>query len=198
MDGERIALETPVGTLDVVVGEKGLRVLSFRDEAWDRVPRRRVATKGTLTSKASVIVAALDAYFAGETEAIDRIPVDPEGTPFQLRVWKALRKVPTGCTISYSKLAEKVGSPSAVRAVALCNARNPIALVVPCHRVIGKDGSLTGYGGGLDRKRWLLEHEGALLPTGDQDAAGSRTGGEKRTESLRWPAPSTRVSLPER
>jgi methylated-DNA-[protein]-cysteine S-methyltransferase len=103
------------------------------------------------------------AYFRGELSALDDIPVDGGGTAFQRKVWNALREIPAGTTKSYSELAEVVGRPSAVRAVGMINGRNPISIVVPCHRVIGKDGSLTGYGGGLDRKRWLLQHEGALL-----------------------------------
>lgn len=102
---------------------------------------------------------ALKAYFAGDMEALDGIPVVFGGTPFQNKVWKALRRIPTGTTLSYGALAKKIGEPSAVRAVGLANGANPIALVVPCHRVIGSDGSLTGFGGGLPRKRWLLEHE---------------------------------------
>ena len=90
-------------------------------------------------------------------------PVDGGGTPFQQKVWAALRQIPCGETWSYSDLADVVGRPSATRAVGMINGRNPISIVVPCHRVIGKDGSLTGYGGGLDRKRWLLQHEHALL-----------------------------------
>jgi methylated-DNA-[protein]-cysteine S-methyltransferase len=103
---------------------------------------------------------AINRYFDGDIAAIDKIPVRTAGTPFQRSVWKALRKIPNGATISYSKLAEEIGRPTAVRAVGLANGSNPIGIVVPCHRVIGANGSLTGYGGGLERKRWLLEHEG--------------------------------------
>ena len=92
-------------------------------------------------------------------EALDRIPAVFSGTPFQNRVWKALRKIPIGTTTSYGALAKKIGEPKAVRAVGLANGSNPIGVVVPCHRVIGSDGSLTGYGGGLPRKKWLLDHE---------------------------------------
>lgn len=99
-------------------------------------------------------------YFDGELSAIDRLPVEPGGTPFQREVWNALRKIPCGTTISYGQLARRIGRPQAVRAVGLANGSNPVPIVVPCHRVIGSDGSLTGYGGGLNRKRWLLEHEG--------------------------------------
>lgn len=103
-------------------------------------------------------VAQLESYFAGERTDFD-LPLHPQGTDFQLRVWAALREIPYGETISYGELARRVGNPSASRAVGLANGRNPISIVVPCHRVIGADGSLTGYGGGMDRKRTLLDLE---------------------------------------
>jgi len=166
MEDERIALETPIGTLDLVMGPRGVRILSFRGK-WDGTVRDGVAVPvGRLTPEARKVVSEIEAYFAGDLKALDRIAVDPEGTEFQLRVWKVLRGVRSGRTVSYAELAKRAGNPAAVRAVALCNARNPVALAIPCHRVIGSDGSLTGYGGGLERKRWLLEHEGALLPSG--------------------------------
>lgn len=105
-------------------------------------------------------VEQLRAYFAGELTEFD-LPLQMHGTEFQRRVWAGLREIPYGETISYGELAERIGSPGASRAVGLANGRNPIAIIVPCHRVIGADGSLTGYGGGLDRKVWLLEHEAA-------------------------------------
>jgi methylated-DNA-[protein]-cysteine S-methyltransferase len=107
----------------------------------------------------------LEAYFAGELREFD-LPLAPEGTDFQLRVWEQLRAIPYGETISYGELARRVGDPGAARAVGLANGRNPLPVIVPCHRVIGADGSLTGFGGGLDRKRRLLELEAgvATLP----------------------------------
>jgi methylated-DNA-[protein]-cysteine S-methyltransferase len=111
---------------------------------------------------------ALARYFDGEVKAIDRLQVDGAGTDFQRAVWAALREIPCGETRSYAQIAERIGRPKAVRAVGAANGQNPIWLVVPCHRVIGADGSLTGYAGGIDRKRWLLTHERrgdpALLP----------------------------------
>src|SRR6185369_5459798 len=101
----------------------------------------------------------IDDYFAGDLRAIERIDCATNGTPFQQQVWNALRAIPVRTTWSYSALAARIGNASAVRAVGLANGANPIAVVVPCHRVIGTDGSLTGYGGGLARKRWLLAHE---------------------------------------
>jgi methylated-DNA-[protein]-cysteine S-methyltransferase len=105
--------------------------------------------------------AALDAYFAGSLEQLHGIECHLGGTPFQRAVWTALRAIPPGRTMSYGALAAALGAPKAVRAVGRANGANPICVVVPCHRVIGADGSLTGYGGGLERKRWLLAHEGA-------------------------------------
>ena len=105
---------------------------------------------------------ALRAYLGGDLHAIDELPVETGGTPFQEAVWGALRRIPPGQTVTYAGLARDVGRPAAVRAAGVANARNPLAIVVPCHRVIGRSGSLTGYAGGLSRKRWLLAHEGAL------------------------------------
>ena len=104
----------------------------------------------------------LQRYFAGELAAIDTLPVQTGGTAFQREVWRALREIPCGGTVSYAELAERIGRPTAVRAVGLANGSNPVGIVVPCHRVIGANGSLTGYGGGIERKRWLLEHEGSV------------------------------------
>lgn len=105
----------------------------------------------------------LDRYFAGRLREFT-LRLAPNGTDFQRRVWRALEAIPFGTTISYAELARRVGSSAAVRAVGAANGRNPIPIIVPCHRVIGSDGSLTGFGGGLERKQWLLHHEGALAP----------------------------------
>ena len=105
----------------------------------------------------------MQAYFAGELDAIENLPVETGGTAFQRQVWAALRQIPRGQTESYGELAARIGRPRAVRAVGLANGANPVGIVVPCHRVIGANGTMTGYGGGVDRKRWLLEHEGARL-----------------------------------
>lgn len=101
----------------------------------------------------------LEAYFAGELHIFD-VPLAPSGTDFQRKVWQALRDIPFGHTQSYGALAQRIGAPKASRAVGMANGHNPISIIIPCHRVIGANGSLTGYGGGLDRKRWLLAHEG--------------------------------------
>jgi len=106
---------------------------------------------------------AISAYFAGDPWALEEIPVETAGTPFQRLVWGALRGIPVGGTESYGELSARIGRPKAVRAVGLANGANPIGIVVPCHRVVGADGTLTGYGGGLERKRFLLDHEARAL-----------------------------------
>jgi methylated-DNA-[protein]-cysteine S-methyltransferase len=106
---------------------------------------------------------ALEAYLAGDLAAIDTLPTETAGTPFQRAVWADLRAIPVGETLTYAALAARIGKPAAVRAVGAANGANPVGVVVPCHRVIGADGSLTGYGGGLQRKRWLLAHEGMRI-----------------------------------
>ncbi|MGZ5933724.1 MAG: methylated-DNA--[protein]-cysteine S-methyltransferase [Rhizomicrobium sp.] len=156
-------IETPVGPLLMIADAVGvMRVLEFHDmtDRWRPLIARRFEG-ATMTEKAGAFGHAktLARYFDGDIEAIDDIPAAGQGTEFQLAVWKALRTIPAGTTLSYGALARQIGKPAAVRAVGLANGANPIAIVVPCHRVIGSDGSLTGYGGGLTRKRWLLAHE---------------------------------------
>jgi methylated-DNA-[protein]-cysteine S-methyltransferase len=160
-------LETPIGRLAIVAdGEGRLRALGFTD-GHSRMERQLAGYAGERgvriepTSDPSGITGVLRAYFDGDVGAIDGLPVAMEGTEFQRAVWRALRTIPAGETCSYGALARRIGRPSAVRAVGLANGANPIGIVVPCHRVIGADGSLTGYGGGVARKRWLLAHEGS-------------------------------------
>ena len=163
---------SPVGSLFVVTDEQGhLRAVDFEDHEarLHRLLRRHYGLGGfTLAARREPSAArrALEAYFAGELSALDDLPVATGGTRFQRKVWAALRRVRPGRTLSYGALAQRIGHATAVRAVGLANGANPIAIVVPCHRVIGADASLTGYGGGLPRKRWLLEHEGVHLADG--------------------------------
>lgn len=112
-------------------------------------------------------VAAFDAYFAGDPAALRALPVDLGGTPFQQAVWERLREIPAGETLTYTALAEAIGRPGAVRAVGAAVGRTPVPVVVPCHRVVGSDGSLTGYAGGLEMKAALLAHEGVRRPAAD-------------------------------
>jgi O-6-methylguanine DNA methyltransferase len=145
-----------------VVDEKGrIRELGFTD-GHERMQRGLAATDSTRAKNPGGITQALEAYFDGELDAIEGLPVVLGGTEFQNSVWRGLLKIPCGETRSYGDLARKIGRPSAVRAVGLANGANPIGIVVPCHRVIGSNGTLTGYGGGIERKRWLLAHEHAL------------------------------------
>ena len=164
---ETARMDTPIGLLVVVAREEKLVAVSFRDRSDDLV-RQLEQRFGALAFEERPdpggIVRRLRAYFAGDLAVLDTIPADPGGTPFQARVWAELRKIPVGSTVSYSELARRTDTPDAVRAVGAANGRNPISLVVPCHRLIGGDGSLTGYGGGLWRKRWLLRHEEAARP----------------------------------
>jgi len=159
-------LPVAIGTILLLTDtESRVRVLDWEDfEA--RLARLLRLHYGTATEiveqrEASPARRALEAYFAGDLTAVDALAVETGGTPFQREVWAALRRIPAGETRTYGSLAVEIGRPKAVRAVGLANGSNPISIIVPCHRVIGSDGSLTGYGGGLPRKRWLLAHEGA-------------------------------------
>jgi methylated-DNA-[protein]-cysteine S-methyltransferase len=145
-------IETPIGEL-LLVGD-GHALTELRFEPNGTPPGRRDPSCFAEAEE------QLQAYFAGERTSFD-LPLAPSGTGFQLRVWEALTEIPYGETRSYGEIAARVGRPDAVRAVGATNGRNPIAVIVPCHRVIGSDGSLVGYGGGLDRKRTLLELEAA-------------------------------------
>ncbi|MCB1755955.1 MAG: methylated-DNA--[protein]-cysteine S-methyltransferase [Gammaproteobacteria bacterium] len=156
---------SPIGTMVIFSDENALCHLDFKD-CQDRISRlltRRYQTF-QLAKKANVLNMRdrLAEYFAGNWTAFENLPLETGGTEFQQKVWRQLRKIPRGKTISYAELANAIGQPSAVRAVASANARNPLSIIIPCHRVIGSDGSLTGYAGGVPRKDWLLRHEQAL------------------------------------
>ncbi len=159
---ERLA--TPTGAMRVVTDGAGALCAADWESHGERMGRllERHYGKGVrIVERRGPTAAgqAIAAYFAGDIEAIDAIPTRTAGTEFQRQVWAALRKIPARGTMSYSALAAAIGRPKAVRAVGLANGANPIPVVVPCHRVIGASGDLTGYGGGLERKRWLLDHE---------------------------------------
>lgn len=158
-------LATQIGEALVVTDEDGvLRAFDFADyePRMRRLMRRHYGDQPIGEGEVPADLAEVfERYFAGELDALDALEMRTNGTLFQRRVWAALRTIPSGQTLSYKQLAERIGSPKAVRAVGLANGANPVALVAPCHRVIGANGGLTGYGGGLHRKRWLLVHEGA-------------------------------------
>lgn len=158
-------MTTPIGRLTLVSKDDLLASVAFEGEEdatrrWlsRRFGRFRMEDQRDPAGATS----ALRAYFDGDLTALDRVTVDTGGTPFQRTIWSALRWIPAGTTISYGDLAARVGRPSAVRAVGAANGSNPIPVIIPCHRVIAADGTLCGYGGGLDKKRWLLSHERAL------------------------------------
>src|SRR5688500_5419749 len=160
---DRLVIDSPVGALTCLVREGVLVAVAFdsdRGGAIEKVARRFKGEPVRDAHEAGGVRAAFAKYFAGDIRALDSLAVDPGGTPFQAKVWAALREIAAGATWSYEDLARRVGSPAAVRAVGAANGANPIPLVLPCHRVIGKNGKLVGYGGGMDRKVWLLRHEG--------------------------------------
>jgi methylated-DNA-[protein]-cysteine S-methyltransferase len=159
------SIESPIGAITLVVDDGKLCLLEFEDHQpgieallarrYDDFTLEWVADPRGFSN-------LLRRYFAGDLNALESIQVSTAGTEFQQQVWQALKSIPAGQTLSYRELAQRVGRPSAMRAVGAANGANPVALVLPCHRVIGADGSLTGYGGGLHRKEWLLRHERAL------------------------------------
>ena len=152
-------LESPVGTLLLAGDSQALRMVSFQSSKHAEPPQ---ADWKQDKAPFAEVIRQLRAYFRGERKEFD-LPLAPEGTEFQLRVWNRLRTIPYGETISYAQLAERIGNPKAGRAVGLANGSNPIPIIIPCHRVIGSDGSLTGFGGGLPTKKMLLELESKQL-----------------------------------
>ena len=178
-------VKSPIGAILVACDGGTLCALEFAD-AEDRMLAGLKARYGEFQRVAASdpggVCARLGDYLLGELDALDEVVVDGGGTAFQRKVWTELRKIEPGQALSYGALARRLGMPNSVRAVARANALNPISIVVPCHRVIGSDGSLTGYGGGLPRKRWLLEHEGVVL----------RSAGAPLSRDRRYRAPSPR------
>ncbi len=170
MVGARRTIPSPLGDLVLTSTETGLTGIYFPTSRHhpvirlpSPVPQNEARSEGVLDR----VESQLTEYFAGTRTTFD-LPLQLTGTEFQLRVWELLRRIPYGVTSSYGELARRLGDPHKTRAVGAANGANPIPIVVPCHRVIGSKGELTGFGGGLDRKRWLLEHEGALIPLGRQ------------------------------
>jgi methylated-DNA-[protein]-cysteine S-methyltransferase len=159
-------LDSPIGPLGLAAEDGVLVAVTF-----DGLPRLRTWADRVLGRREWVevpdpagVTAFFRRFFAGDGDALRSVPVRFHGTDFQRRTWEALRRIRAGETWSYLRLARELGDPKATRAVGAANGQNPVPVIVPCHRVIGSDGSLTGFGGGLERKRWLLQHEGALQP----------------------------------
>jgi methylated-DNA-[protein]-cysteine S-methyltransferase len=154
-------LDTPIGPIRVAAHSGGLARVLFdtqKEEVLEEDPNPSDEAKQHLEAA----LKALKEYFADERQSFDDLTLAPEGTEFQLSVWHALMNIGYGDTCAYRDIATSIGNPKAVRAVGLANGKNPIPVIVPCHRVIGANGTLTGFGGGLPAKKWLLEHEGAL------------------------------------
>jgi methylated-DNA-[protein]-cysteine S-methyltransferase len=163
---ETATLDTAIGPLTIAASSTGVAAVVFGADLGASRARLEERVGPILPDRGPILAAAVDAvaaYFAGYLRAIDSLPVDVAGSEFQRRVWLAMRSIPAGRTSSYGELAAVIGAPHATRAVGAAAGDNPVPIVLPCHRVIGADGSLTGYGGGLERKCWLLRHEGVLL-----------------------------------
>jgi len=161
--GTHVVIDSVLGPLTIVAEDGQIRCL-YMDLQRHRPADDKLGEpepRGRDVEPLKAAAEQLDAYFAGELTAFD-LPLAPVGSQFQQRVWTALRQIPYGQTESYGEVAERIGSPGAARAVGLANAKNPIGILIPCHRVVGANGSLTGYGGGLDRKRQLLDLELAV------------------------------------
>lgn len=166
MTFECTELASPVGLLSIAVHDGRLAALCFEGLWQGRLTlleKRFPSARWIAANDPAGIVTRLNAYFDGDRTALTDIEVETSGTPFQQTVWAQLRLIPVGQTRTYSQIALAIGRPTAVRAVGAANRSNPVGIVVPCHRVIGSDGTLTGFAGGLDNKRWLLEHENAKL-----------------------------------
>ena len=159
-------ISTPLGDLVLIARDHVILLLEF-DDAVDRFMGEVRRRFGYVDLQAVLnpfgLSQQIQNYFAGDLAVINGLAVDGGGTVFEQSVWAELRNIPCGTTRSYGEMAKRLGNPNAMRAVGLANGKNPISIVVPCHRVIGADGSMTGYGGGIQRKEWLLRHEGALL-----------------------------------
>ena len=184
-------MSSPLGLLFLARGERGYKFLEFMDrKSIKRVIARHTPAFPDATWEASLLenrdaVEQLEGYFVGSATDFD-LPLDPDGSVFQHAVWRELLRIPYGQTRSYGDIARAIDQPRAARAVGLANNQNPLAILVPCHRVIGANKSLTGYGGGIQRKRWLLQHEARFAKQGDPVgdlflSASSRTGSRRES-----------------
>ncbi len=190
---------TPVGELTLVASDRGLRAV-----VWPKASLRGAGVSGRPHRDPDHLIlkttaSQLDEYFAGERTAFD-IPLDLEGTRFQVAAWRSLAEIPFGTTTTYGRQAAGLGIPTAARAVGAANGANPVCIVLPCHRVIGSDGSLTGFGGGLPVKQWLLDHEARVLAASSPSPlAGEGRGGGYSIDSTQWQhrlPVQTRLSMP--
>ncbi len=184
-------MSSPLGLLFIARAERGLKFIEFMDrKSIKRMIARHEPRYPGATWEASLlenkqVVEQLEGYFCGAVTSFD-LPLDPDGSEFQLAVWRELVRIPFGEKRAYGQIAKAIGQPRAARAVGLANNQNPLVVVVPCHRVIGADGSLTGYGGGMRRKKWLLQHEARFARHGEPQgdlflAASGRTGNRRES-----------------
>lgn len=146
-----VFMQSPIGVIEIVGNSEGVSSILFKDDV-------SLAISETIPKELNDVVTQLQEYFEGKRSTFN-MKISPKGTDFQKRVWNELLNIPFGKTLNYQQIANKLGDPKVIRAAASANGKNPISIIIPCHRVIGSDGSLTGYAGGLHRKKWLLEHE---------------------------------------
>lgn len=165
----RRTYEAPFGVLTVVGSDRGIRFVMFNNDAHPKPLEQLQISDTEIHDTVNVAISQLEEYFDGSRRSFD-LPLDLRGTEFQVEAWNALADIPYGQTASYGQQAASIGRPKAVRAIGGANGRNPVAIVLPCHRIVGADGSLTGFGGGIEVKKWLLDHEQAML----HSATGNR------------------------
>jgi methylated-DNA-[protein]-cysteine S-methyltransferase len=177
-------MSSPVGLLFLACSPKGLRYVDFMDKkSLKRMIAKHAADHEDATWEPSLLdlrvaVDQLDEYFNGMRYAFD-LPLDQQGSEFQMQVWPALQRIPFGETRTYGQIAKEIGQPKSARAVGLANNQNPLPIIVPCHRVIGANGKLTGYGGGVQRKKWLLTNEARFADAASVGELFAGTGGKK-------------------
>ena len=170
IDFSRRTYQAPFGVITVVGSDFGIRYVMFSDDAHPKPLERLRISETAIHDSVNNAITQLDEYFAGSRRNFD-VPLDLHGTEFQVAAWNALAEIPYGHTASYGQQAALSGRPKAVRAIGGANGRNPVAIVLPCHRIVGADGSLTGFGGGIEVKKWLLDHEQTVLHSATSNRA---------------------------
>jgi len=164
----RRTCEAPFGVVTVIGSDLGIRFVMFSNDAHPKPLEKLHISDTEIHESVNDAITQLEEYFTGSRRNFE-LPLDLQGTEFQVAAWNALAEIPFGRTASYGQQAASIGRPKAVRAIGGANGRNPVAIVLPCHRIVGADGSLTGFGGGIEVKKWLLDHEQSILhnPTGN-------------------------------
>ena len=170
IDFSRRIFEAPFGVVTVVGSDLGIRFVMFDNDAHPKPLERLRISETAIHDSVNNAITQLDEYFDGSRRNFD-LPLDLQGTEFQVAAWNALAEIPYGHTASYGQQAASIGRPRAVRAIGGANGRNPVAIVLPCHRIVGADGSLTGFGGGIEVKKWLLDHEQTVLHSATSNRA---------------------------